>query len=103
MAPSKRNTYRTNAHAPYSYHESRPFSTWDNDNDSMRDGRNCAANHEWGRGGWWYGDCHQSNLNGIYITGGGTYSGSHGIEWSAWNGYGNSMVTVDILVRPVGI
>ena len=42
------------------YHNNRAFSTKDRDNDSYPSG-NCAIPH---KGGWWYGHCHQSSLNG---------------------------------------
>ena len=37
------------------------FSTKDNDND--KNGANCAASYG---NGWWFKNCHNSNLNGIY-------------------------------------
>ena len=46
-------------------HNSRPFSTYDNDNDASA--INCAF-HE--QGGWWYNLCYISgcNLNGPHVT-----------------------------------
>ncbi|GFS10619.1 ficolin-1 [Elysia marginata] len=42
-----------------SYSNNRPFSTFDQDNDDSS--RNCAIVFS---GAWWYGDCHDANLNG---------------------------------------
>jgi len=44
------------------YHIGRNFSTPDEDNDDSP--RSCAVTYE--GGGWWYGQCHHSNLNGRY-------------------------------------
>ena len=41
------------------YHNSRPFSTTDRDNDEHKD--NCP--NFYGKAGWWYGKCYASNLN----------------------------------------
>ena len=41
------------------YHNRKRFSTTDN-------GRKCAIVY---KGGWWYGSCHTSNLNGLYLNG----------------------------------
>lgn len=41
------------------YHNSRPFTTTDRDNDGHKD--NCA--NFYGKAGWWYGACYNSNLN----------------------------------------
>uniref|UniRef100_H2YBY4 Fibrinogen C-terminal domain-containing protein n=1 Tax=Ciona savignyi TaxID=51511 RepID=H2YBY4_CIOSA len=46
-----------------SYHNGRPFSTKDQDNDS-HSSSNCAVTYQ---GGWWNGACHDSNLNGPYL------------------------------------
>ena len=45
------------------YSDGRRFSTFDRDLDTSND--HCAQ--EFG-GGWWYGDCMKSNLNGHYIN-----------------------------------
>ena len=75
------------------------FTTYDQDNDIYGD--NCA---EVFRGGWWYGGCHRSNLNGHY------YNGSHsaetegmGINWFTWKGYKYSLPKTEIKIRPNSI
>uniref|UniRef100_A0A4W3GSU6 Tenascin R (restrictin, janusin) n=1 Tax=Callorhinchus milii TaxID=7868 RepID=A0A4W3GSU6_CALMI len=44
-----------------SYHQGRPFSTRDRDNDAAV--TNCALSY---KGAWWYKNCHRANLNGKY-------------------------------------
>lgn len=44
-----------------SYHQGRPFSTADRDNDIAV--TNCALSY---KGAWWYKNCHRTNLNGKY-------------------------------------
>ncbi|KAH9519492.1 hypothetical protein Btru_002844 [Bulinus truncatus] len=44
------------------YHDRQPFSTPDRDNDATPEG-SCA--HEY-NAGWWYKDCHETNLNGRF-------------------------------------
>lgn len=41
------------------YHQGRPWTTIDSDNDIALS--NCALTH---RGAWWYKNCHLANLNG---------------------------------------
>ena len=48
------------------YHNFRKFTTKDQDNDPSI--INCAA-YEHIKGAWWYGDCKESNLNGVYRNG----------------------------------
>ena len=53
-----------NATDRLTYHNGHKFSTKDQDNDVSS--ANCAQNV---KGAWWYGDCKQSNLNGVYRNG----------------------------------
>ncbi|KAG1926037.1 tenascin-like [Pimephales promelas] len=46
-----------------SYHNTRPFSTRDRDPQPFI--TRCAMSY---RGGWWYKNCHEANLNGLYNT-----------------------------------
>lgn len=43
------------------YHQGRPFSTYDNDNDIAV--TNCALSY---KGAFWYKNCHRVNLMGKY-------------------------------------
>ncbi|XP_042875248.1 ryncolin-1-like [Penaeus japonicus] len=75
-------------------HSGYAFTTHDQDNDGSGD--NCALKY---RGGWWYGNCHISNLNGFQ------YEGKHdtfadGIEWHPWKGYHYSLKTTSMMIRP---
>ncbi|XP_069140960.1 ficolin-1-A-like [Argopecten irradians] len=45
-------------------HNDNSFTTFDKDNDNHF-AINCA---EYYKGGWWYSDCHYTNLNGLYIV-----------------------------------
>ena len=49
-------------HDSMAYHNGRPFSTRDRDNDAWN--RNCAASYG---GAWWHYACFRSNLNGKYV------------------------------------
>jgi len=72
------------------------FSTWDADHDTWS--RNCAETYF---GGWWYSDCHDANLNGLYL-GPGPVTASHavGITWSPWKGQDYSLKTCYMWVQP---
>ena len=60
-------------------HFNKKFSTFDKDNDDY--GGNCATN--WGKGGWWYKNCFQSNLNGLN-PGQGDTSVTGAMSWIAF-------------------
>ena len=65
------------------YHLGKKFSTRDQDNDEWSS-NSCAVRH---KGGWWFGYCHYSNLNGHYYhTGSYTSTNSDGVDWYHWKG-----------------
>ncbi len=51
----------TNTFDFMAYHNNRPFTTRDKDNDG--NSNNCAVTHQ---GAWWYNNCYYSNLNGLH-------------------------------------
>ena len=55
-----------NATDKLTYHNGSKFSTKDQDNDGST--VNCAAQNPV-KGAWWYDDCKESNLNGVYRNG----------------------------------
>ncbi|EPQ08682.1 Tenascin-R [Myotis brandtii] len=74
-----------------SYHQGRPFSTVDRDNDIAV--TNCALSY---KGAWWYKNCHRTNLNGKY----GESRHSQGINWYHWKGHEFSIPFVEMKTRP---
>ncbi|XP_077308016.1 ficolin-1-like [Lithobates pipiens] len=77
------------------YHNDRPFTTKDKDNDIH--GTNCAADF---KGAWWYGGCHNSNLNGLYLRGAHT-SYANGVNWETGKGQHYSYKITEMKFRPV--
>ncbi|XP_078472243.1 tenascin-like [Lampetra planeri] len=73
------------------YHQGRPFSTVDRDNDVAI--TNCAISYH---GAWWYKNCHRANLNGKY----GDKSHSQGVNWYHWKGHEYSVPFVEMKIRP---
>ena len=71
------------------------FSTVDRDNDSSPS-VNCAVNY--GRGGWWYGRCGHSNLNGVYHYSPRTKDRT-GIFWWNWYDVFYSMKATTMMVQ----
>ncbi|PIK57714.1 putative tenascin-R [Apostichopus japonicus] len=61
----------------FTYHMNMSFSTIDADHDESQS--NCAATQ---RGGWWFNNCDQTNLNGRY----GLDDDTGGIEWNSMPG-----------------
>ncbi|XP_066515911.1 tenascin [Hoplias malabaricus] len=74
------------------YHQNRPFSTYDNDNDIAV--TNCALSY---KGAFWYKNCHRVNLMGRY----GDNSHSKGINWFHWKGHEHSIQFAEMKIRPV--
>uniref|UniRef100_A0A8C1EH65 Tenascin Ca n=1 Tax=Cyprinus carpio carpio TaxID=630221 RepID=A0A8C1EH65_CYPCA len=75
-----------------SYHQNRPFSTFDHDNDIAV--TNCALSY---KGAFWYKNCHRVNLMGKY----GDSSHSKGINWFHWKGHEHSIPFAEMKIRPV--
>ena len=78
-----------------SRHKGYSFTTKDQDNDSWSS--NCAVKF---KGAWWYKDCHNSNLNGLYHHGKHS-SYADGVNWSSWKGYFYSAKRAEMKIRPV--
>ncbi|XP_072287655.1 tenascin [Pyxicephalus adspersus] len=74
------------------YHDGRPFSTYDKDNDSAI--TNCALSY---KGAFWYKNCHRVNLMGRY----GDNNHSQGVNWFHWKGHEHSIQFAEMKLRPV--
>ncbi|XP_062339980.1 tenascin-like isoform X2 [Osmerus eperlanus] len=85
-------TYSGTAGDSMTYHQGRPFSTFDNDNDIAV--TNCALSY---KGAFWYKNCHRVNLMGKY----GDSSHSKGINWFHWKGHEHSVPFAEMKIRPV--
>ncbi|KAM6168647.1 angiopoietin-related protein 4 [Erethizon dorsatum] len=75
-----------------------PFSTWDKDHD-LRGDLNCAKSLS---GGWWFGTCGHSNLNGQYFR---TMPRQRrqrkkGIFWRTWRGRYYPLRATTVLLQP---
>ncbi|XDV35045.1 hypothetical protein PO909_005091, partial [Leuciscus waleckii] len=74
-----------------SYHNTRPFSTRDRDPQPFI--TRCAMSY---RGGWWYKNCHEANLNGLYNTN----TNHQGVIWTQWKGKDFSIPFTEMKFRP---
>ncbi|XP_043914551.1 tenascin isoform X7 [Protopterus annectens] len=84
-------TYSGNAGDSLSYHQGRPFSTYDRDNDIAV--TNCALSY---KGAFWYRNCHRVNLMGQY----GVDRHSEGVNWFHWKGHEHSISFAEMKLRP---
>ncbi|KAL3885212.1 hypothetical protein ACJMK2_025300 [Sinanodonta woodiana] len=82
--------YSGTAGDSFTKHSGIKFTTKDKDNDQYS--QNCAIQY---KGGWWYKECHSSNLNGIY----GSTKFGEGINWYAYAGHHTSMIYADMKIR----
>ncbi|GAA6089610.1 tenascin isoform X1 [Tachysurus ichikawai] len=76
------------------YHDKRPFSTHDRDPQPFI--TRCAMSY---RGGWWYKNCHEANLNGLYNT----HTNHQGVIWTAWKGKTYSIPFTEMKLRPASV
>ncbi|KAM9339813.1 uncharacterized protein tnxbb [Symphorus nematophorus] len=74
-----------------SYHNNRVFSTKDRDPAPFI--TRCAMSY---RGGWWYKNCHEANLNGLY----GIDVKHQGVIWTSWKGKEFSIPFTEMKMRP---
>ncbi|XP_078357531.1 microfibril-associated glycoprotein 4-like isoform X1 [Oculina patagonica] len=70
------------------------FSTKDDDNDQYSG--DCAQTY---KGAWWYMKCHNSNLNGLYLSGPHS-SQAEGVNWLSFRGFGYSLKRTEMKVKP---
>ncbi|CAL1281176.1 unnamed protein product [Larinioides sclopetarius] len=75
-------------------HDGQKFSTIDRDNDNST--YHCAQKH---KGGWWFADCHTSNLNGMYNSE--KVKSADGIIWTTWRGPSESLKMTEMKIRPM--
>ena len=75
-------------------HNGYKFSTRDQDNDAYS-ANNCAQVF---KGAWWFDNCHNSNLNGLY-HGGSHSSYADGVNWYTWRGYRYSHKFTEMKLR----
>ena len=86
--------YSGNAGDSMANHNGMKFSTKDEDNDTQGN-NNCAVQF---KGAWWYASCHQSNLNGKYLSGH-TESFADGVNWYHWKDYHYSLKISEMKLR----
>ncbi|KAK1797297.1 hypothetical protein P4O66_008679 [Electrophorus voltai] len=90
-------TYQGNAGDSLTSHNGKQFTTLDRDKDAFSG--NCAHFH---KGGWWYNACGQTNLNGVWYSGG-VYRSKFqdGVFWADYGGGFYSMKSVRMLIKPI--
>ncbi|KAL9982283.1 hypothetical protein ACROYT_G004309 [Oculina patagonica] len=75
-------------------HSGMQFSTKDKDNDQYSG--DCATKF---KGAWWYINCHDSNLNGLYLSGSHS-SHANGVNWRHFRGLYYSLKRTEMKVKP---
>uniref|UniRef100_A0A3Q3XGP0 Fibrinogen C-terminal domain-containing protein n=1 Tax=Mola mola TaxID=94237 RepID=A0A3Q3XGP0_MOLML len=87
--------YNGTAGDSLSYHNNGVFSTKDHDLTPFI--TRCAMSY---RGGWWYKNCHEANLNGLYGIDFKHQVTSHGVIWTTWKGTHYSIAFTEMKMRP---
>uniref|UniRef100_A0A8C6U4H0 Fibrinogen C-terminal domain-containing protein n=1 Tax=Neogobius melanostomus TaxID=47308 RepID=A0A8C6U4H0_9GOBI len=77
-------------------HSNLKFSTFDKDQDVSTG--NCAKLF---LGAFWFGNCHNANLNGVYRWGADSTIFAVGVEWLSWKGHDYSLKSISFKTRPV--
>ncbi|KAH8260262.1 hypothetical protein KR026_008543, partial [Drosophila bipectinata] len=79
------------------YNWKNKFSTYDRDNDFAIG--SCATEHG---GGWWFGACGYSSLNGRFYKDGKIKNRLYGITWGMWatQDHTVSLTFVEMMIRP---
>ncbi|XP_073764892.1 microfibril-associated glycoprotein 4-like [Danio rerio] len=78
-------------------HNGMKFSTFDKDQDTYD--KSCAKLY---LGGFWYGSCHRTNPNGVYLWGEDATIFAIGNVWYAWkSNYGIGMKSITMKIKPV--
>lgn len=87
----------SSAHDSLNIHNNQRFTTKDMDQDEHL--QNCASLF---KGGWWYKNCHDSNLNGVYYENGLLRDSKvpDGIIWDSWLGDAYSLKSTVMAIRP---
>ncbi|KFM82353.1 Techylectin-5A, partial [Stegodyphus mimosarum] len=84
--------YYGNAGDAMAFHNNQKFSTKDRKNDNYGSA-SCAAHR---KGAWWYKDCSQANLNGLYLR---NVSNHTGVLWEKFRNL-QSLKSSEIMIRP---
>ena len=63
--------------------------------DQDKHDNNCAKTY---MGAWWYHSCHDSNLNGLYLSGKNEFYGQ-GVVWERFRGQYYSLKTTEMKFR----
>lgn len=85
--------YSGNIGDKLSYHNQMMFSTKNHDNDAY--GGSCAQLYH---GGWWYNNCHFTNLNGMYAPS--ALNDAKYIGWRYWRGKYEALKNTQMMIRP---
>ncbi|XP_063420855.1 fibrinogen C domain-containing protein 1-like [Mytilus trossulus] len=85
--------YTGNAGDSMITHNSQKFSTYDKDSDVYSG--NCAQVY---KGAWWYSNCVDVNLNGLYLRGPNSQT-AQGVIWLTWHGSEYSLKATTMMIR----